>query len=220
MWGIRTIKFRRIHHEAGNSHSALGTVASVYDEALATQATSSSPDESTVRLSELVAALEIMGMKFISPTDQVKAEEKEIKRQEFADTSANDLADAMDETLSVADSMSDFEALGPSANPNQYEGPPPSPASSSRTETGFFCPTCKSHVKGKAKAPLSVPNDPHWVVTAGTRVGVFKDWSIAYQFVTGVSRSCFKRYESYEEAKAAYDHARASGAVRVLPSPY
>ncbi|KAF9549376.1 hypothetical protein CPC08DRAFT_755275 [Agrocybe pediades] len=191
---------------------ALGTVASVYDEALATQATSSSPDESTVRLSELVAALEIMGMKFISPTDQVK--------EELADTDANDLADAMDETLSVADTMSDFEALGPSANRNQYEGPPPSPATSSRTETGFFCPTCKSHVKGKAKAPLSVPNDPHWVVTAGTRVGIYKDWSIAYQYVTGVSKACFKRYESYEEAKAAYEHARASGAIRVLPSPY
>ena len=56
-----------------------------------------------------------------------------------------------------------------------------------------------------------------YVVTAGTRVGVFKRYPEVQRYTSGVSRAAYQSLQSHSEAVAMYGDFKHRGLVEVLP---
>ncbi|EAU89530.1 hypothetical protein CC1G_02419 [Coprinopsis cinerea okayama7 len=74
---------------------------------------------------------------------------------------------------------------------------------------GFVCAHCSAYNL------LRDSKDTWYVVTSGTSRGIYKDWLTVKPMVIGVPHSCYKRYDTHEEALAAWNMACANGTVDV-----
>ncbi|KAF8867796.1 hypothetical protein BD779DRAFT_1685313 [Infundibulicybe gibba] len=82
---------------------------------------------------------------------------------------------------------------------------------------------CATPPSAPSTAPLAcvpsssaLPTDRWYTVTVGQQVGVFSGWSTVAPLVISVSGACFMRHSSQAAAIDAFNHAVASGAVRIV----
>ncbi|EAU92203.1 hypothetical protein CC1G_13018 [Coprinopsis cinerea okayama7 len=96
-------------------------------------------------------------------------------------------------------------STGPTAGGSVYARDlnPDAPASL----RGFVCANCRTYNL------LRDSKETWYVVTAGRSVGIYRDWLTVQPMVTGVPGACYKRYDTHEEALAAWNRARANGAI-------
>ncbi|KAF6750499.1 hypothetical protein DFP72DRAFT_851588 [Ephemerocybe angulata] len=91
-------------------------------------------------------------------------------------------------TYTISTIIPGFESLGPnSSNPQ----PPPAPAN----------------------AVFTGPEERYYVITKGTRVGIFGGWQSTSPYVTGVASASFSRHRTIQTAFQAYETAYNRGSV-------
>ncbi|KAF9553598.1 hypothetical protein CPC08DRAFT_767407 [Agrocybe pediades] len=198
---------------------ALGIAASVYQSAIVQEA-AKQPEPVNVTLSQLVEALETVNIRVISPYDQMIHEDNIAQghgQQQLHNVGQNVLSDligglAVDTTGSTSTATTEISSVSDAPDTGD---PTPSPASTSRataanTISGFVCAKCDSY-------NLLRPSSESWyTVIAGRTPGVYKNWAVVYPLVTGVSKACFKKHKSEEEAREVFAEAVAAGVVRAI----
>ncbi|KAF9555792.1 hypothetical protein CPC08DRAFT_765698 [Agrocybe pediades] len=198
---------------------ALGIAASVYHSAIVQEA-AKQPEPVNVTLSQLIEALETVNIRVISPYNQMIHEGNNVQGQgqeQAHNVVQNRLSELMggltvDNTGSTSTAATEISAVSDSSGAGDSA---PSPSSTSRatmanTISGFVCAKCDSY-------NLLRPSSDSWyTVIAGRCPGVYKNWAVVYPLVTGVSKACFKKHKSEEEARQVFAEATAAGVVRSI----